>query len=69
MIEKFIKWLAKIFALSLEPPFEIVDNLDVFVKDRLSSMLGLNCPPKVEPPLVQYITWYNGHHQRNKSEA
>ncbi len=39
MIEKLIKWLAKIFGVSFEPPFEIVDNLDVFVKDRLSSML------------------------------
>lgn len=39
MLEKFIKWLAKIFGVSLEPPFEIVDNMDVFVKDRLNSML------------------------------
>lgn len=39
MAEKFIKWLAKIFGVSLEPPFEIVDNMDVFVKDKLNSML------------------------------
>uniref|UniRef100_A0A7C3Z213 Helicase n=1 Tax=candidate division WOR-3 bacterium TaxID=2052148 RepID=A0A7C3Z213_UNCW3 len=39
MIDKFIKWLARILGVSLEPPFEIVDNLDVFVKDKLNSML------------------------------
>ncbi|MBC7189500.1 DEAD/DEAH box helicase family protein, partial [Candidatus Aerophobetes bacterium] len=39
MIEKFIKWLAKILDVSLEPTFEIVDNIDVFVKDKLNSML------------------------------
>ena len=39
MIEKFIKWLAKIFGIALEPPFEIVDNMDAFVKDKLNSML------------------------------
>ncbi len=39
MAEKFIKWLAKIFGVSLEPPFEIVDNIDIFVKDRLNPML------------------------------
>ena len=39
MIKKFIRWLAKIFGVSLEPPFEIVDNLDVFVRDKLNSML------------------------------
>ena len=39
MIEKFKKWLAKVLGISFEPPFEIVDNLDVFVKDRLNSML------------------------------
>ena len=39
LIEKFIKWLAKIFGISLEPPFEIVDNLDTFVKDKFNSML------------------------------
>jgi len=39
MIKKFKRWLIKIFGVSLEPPFEIVDNMDVFVKDRLNSML------------------------------
>ena len=39
MFKKFIKWLAKIFGVSLEPPFEIVDNIDVFVKDKLNSTL------------------------------
>jgi len=39
MIEKFIRWLAKIFSISLEPPFEIVDNIDIFVRDKLNSML------------------------------
>ncbi|MFH8108066.1 MAG: SNF2-related protein [Candidatus Aenigmatarchaeota archaeon] len=39
MIEKFLRGLAKIFSVSLEPPFEIVDNLDIFVKDKLNSML------------------------------
>jgi len=39
MIEKFIRWLAKLFGISLEPPFEIVDNIDIFVRDKLNSML------------------------------
>ena len=39
MIEKFIRWLAKVFGVSLEPPFEIVDNIDIFVRDKLNSML------------------------------
>jgi len=39
MIKKFIKWLAKLFGVSLEPSFEIIDNLDLFVKDKLNSML------------------------------
>ena len=39
MIKKFLKWLARVFGVSLEPPFEIVDNLDVFVRDKLNSML------------------------------
>jgi len=39
MIQTFIKWLAKIFCISLEPPFEIVDNIDLFVRDKLNSML------------------------------
>ncbi len=39
MIRKFIKWLAKIFGISFEPSFEIVDNLDLFVKDKLNTML------------------------------
>jgi len=39
MKEKFIRWLTKIFGISLEPPFEIVDNIDIFVRDKLNSML------------------------------
>ncbi|HDH43833.1 MAG TPA: hypothetical protein ENG66_00260, partial [Thermococcus sp.] len=39
MIEKFIRWLATVFGVSLEPPFEIVDNIDIFVRDKLNSML------------------------------
>jgi len=39
MIEKFIKWMAKIFSVSLEPSFEMVDNMDIFVRDKLNSML------------------------------
>lgn len=39
IIEKFIKYFAKIFGIFLEPPFEIVDNLDLFVKDKLNLML------------------------------
>jgi len=39
IIEKFIKWLVKILGISFEPPFEIIDNLDIFVKDKLNSML------------------------------
>ena len=39
MIEKFMRWLAKVFGVSLEPPFEIVDNIDIFVRDKLNSML------------------------------
>jgi len=39
MIKKFLRWLAKLFGLSLEPPFEIVDNIDIFVRDKLNSML------------------------------
>jgi len=43
MSKKLLKWLSKIFGVSLEPPFEIVDNLDLFVKDKLNSMLdGVN---------------------------
>ncbi len=37
LIKRFIRWLARIFGI--EPPFEIVDNLDIFVKDKLKSML------------------------------
>ncbi|MCL0090167.1 SNF2-related protein [Dehalococcoidia bacterium] len=40
MIKSIIKWLAKILGVSLEPPSEIVDNIDVFVKDKLNSMLA-----------------------------
>jgi len=39
MIERLIKWLAKVSKVSLEPPFEIVDNIDIFAKDKLNSML------------------------------
>ncbi|MCD6318815.1 hypothetical protein J7M02_07080 [Candidatus Aerophobetes bacterium] len=39
MIKKFLKWLAKVFGISLEPSFEIVDNIDIFVRDKLNSML------------------------------
>jgi len=39
MKKRLIKWLAKILGTSFEPPFEMVDNLDIFVKDRLNSML------------------------------
>lgn len=39
MIERLIKWLAKVGKVSIEPPFEIVDNLDLFVKDKLNAML------------------------------
>ena len=39
MIERLIKWLVKVGKVSLEPSFEIVDNIDIFVRDRLNSML------------------------------
>ena len=39
MFEKFINWLENIFSVSHEPSFEIVDNMDIFVKDKLNSML------------------------------
>lgn len=39
MFEKFINWLENIFGVSHEPSFEIVDNMDIFVKDKLNSML------------------------------
>jgi len=39
MTEKLVRWLAKVFGVSLESPFEIVDNIDIFVKDKLNSML------------------------------
>lgn len=39
MIGKIINWLTKIFGVSLESPFEIVDNIDLFVRDKLNSML------------------------------
>jgi len=29
MIEKLTRWLAKVFGVSVEPPFEIVDNIDI----------------------------------------
>ena len=38
MKKSLIKWLAKIFGVPLEPPFEIVDNIDIFVRDKLNSM-------------------------------
>jgi len=39
MLKKFIKWFTKLFGVSFEPHFEIVDNIDVFVKDKLNSTL------------------------------
>lgn len=39
MKERLIKWLAKIFGIPLESSFEIVDNMDIFVKDKLNLML------------------------------
>jgi len=39
MKAKIIKWIARLFGISLEPPFEIVDNLDIFVREKLNSML------------------------------
>jgi len=39
MKEKIIKWLARLFGISLEPPFEIVDNMDFFVREKLNSTL------------------------------
>jgi hypothetical protein len=38
MLKKFIIWLAKLFGVLLEFLCEIVDNMDVFVKERLSSI-------------------------------
>jgi SNF2 family DNA or RNA helicase len=40
VIKKALKWLTKIFGISTETPFEIVDNLDLFVKDKLNLMLN-----------------------------
>jgi SNF2 family DNA or RNA helicase len=39
MIDKIIKYFVKIFGKFFESPFEIVDNLDLFVKDKLNTML------------------------------
>lgn len=39
MIERFIKWVVKLFGLSFEPSFEIIDNLDTFVKEKINAML------------------------------
>ena len=39
MKQGLVKWVAKILDVPLEPPFEIVDNIDIFVKDKLNSML------------------------------
>ena len=39
MKKSLVKWLAKILRVPLEPPFEIVDNIDIFVRDKLNSML------------------------------
>ena len=39
MIEKLTRWLAKVFGVSVEPPFEIADNIDIFVRDKLNLML------------------------------
>lgn len=38
MIEKFTRRLAKVFGISVKPPFEIVDNIDIFVS-KLNLML------------------------------
>jgi len=38
MSERLIRWLAKLFSISLEPPFEIVDNIDIFVREKLNLM-------------------------------
>jgi len=43
MIKKIFNWLRKIFGIPQETPFDIVDNLDLFVKDKLNLMLnGVN---------------------------
>jgi hypothetical protein len=34
VIKKALKYLTKIFGKSIETPFEIVDDLDLFVKDK-----------------------------------
>jgi len=39
MIEKLTRWLAKVFGVSVEPPFEIADSIDIFVRDKLNLML------------------------------
>jgi SNF2 family DNA or RNA helicase len=39
MFKKLIKYLCELFGILTEQPFEIIDNLDVFVKDKLNSML------------------------------
>jgi len=39
MKKSLVKWLAKILRVPLEPPFEIVDNIDIFVRDKVNSML------------------------------
>jgi SNF2 family DNA or RNA helicase len=39
MFGKLVKYLFEKFGILIEPQFEIIDNLDVFVKDKLSSML------------------------------
>lgn len=39
IIEKLTRWLAKVFGVSVEPPFEIADSIDIFVRDKLNLML------------------------------
>ena len=39
MIKKFIKWVAKLFGVFFKPPFEIIDNLDTFVIEKINLML------------------------------
>jgi len=38
MIEKFTRWLAKVFGVSVKPPFDIADSIDIFVREKLNLM-------------------------------
>jgi hypothetical protein len=40
VIKKALKWLTKIIGIYTETPFEIVEILDLFVKDKLNSILN-----------------------------